>query len=1343
MVSFSFMNKKQNSFVVLAYTVFIAALTASTSFAQVAPGAGGPNRITMRPAEIVSLLGAAPTEETGTMEEQIPSFEWETDFWKAQKQAQKTDCYMVVVFSGSDWCQWCQKLDEEILSKDEFREYARRNIVSVMLDTPKSQLSAQPHKEIMKRYQVAGFPTVLVLNPKGVLIAKGGYMQGGPKAFIQFLKQHVPGAKLTLEPKPKGKGKFDRSPKAILAALEEKLKLESEGRVIEGEVKLQMDVTLGNWQGVKAYFASLPEQEAILLYDQLVSELRAMKKVGDQSRLKAVMEPQDFFALSDCMPGELQEEQLISLARLMQIIVSTGDYRQVILDQLNQGTARFGGSDHGKGLLTARLLFAADMIAEAGLFLPDPELSKQAGDIDTVKLHIQYLADRARRTNDPASLEKAWDLGQWILLEENSDPKERQAALALVLDLIPTLDRGKSEQWLRNRFTRDPEVGMRILSIIGDSTVDGVASVDIGHRKRNLSLLSIGVDALLEANQDASWDQTLNVLAWCWIMEAEVTLEAENKKELQRGRVGDEPRQPGQGQGGKPYIPLGDILKTAPDSRWASTLHPDLFMKVEMLVGRLNMKAGNMEAALKNVTSLAAGYPSQASVMADEYLRAWSEHVNNVPLGMGDGRYGDYWRMRASSGRRPEGIPLTRARQERNLDKLSELLVALNAVSPKPLNASTVIKVFSDCHSVAEVFQLEDVESVFGPAGQLPFQLRIELVSMMRIRLNKSWRDPKVQVEENTKRTETEMNTEVQRGYDVLEKLLEGGKDTPLWQYHRLGGMVMFDKAEFYYSLRDKDKEDDEDAYKLEEYTRQRNAALESFKKAAQHYAVAASTMKAAQRSPLVYRHWFFLVLGASDLTHLKRSTDLSRDYLEDIRQAILALPDKLAEEHMSAFGQSLHESLPRVGQNMKMRFLEAGLSVVGNHPSGEKAREAIDYYKELLGELKLTVRVDSLDNNTAVGYTGSFGLFIELQHTRAIERESGGFSRYLQNRSTGGGYRPHLAHMDYRKNFGKYISGALSENFEIQSVVFADPSVKSREYGRKNWRVTPLAYVLLKAKDPSVDMIPSIQMDMDFFDKQGQVVLPVLSAVLPIEAKKETPVWPLSDVRVVQILDSRELNDGKLKLEIDVSAYGLISSLDQLLDTDFADLKVDIEDRGVVADKLVTEDELAVQCQRSWVVNLEVPSKMAHSLMFKYPSLKKEFASASLVNKRYEDADIIDSEATVELSTGEASYWTIGLGLVLAVGIAWVLFLRFRGSVAKEQSQQVHVIPPRLTPFTVLSFLRHIENDTNIIVPDSETDSFQTDMKQIELAYFSPDGSEDQQPNLQQIMEKWIKLAK
>ena len=116
---------------------------------------------------------------------------WLTDYKKAQEEAKASNKLLLIDFTGSDWCGWCIRLDREVFSKPEFREYATKNFILLEADFPRrKELSAEvkaQNLELAQRYRIEGFPTIVVLDGTGKKVGELGYTPGGPAAFIAQL----------------------------------------------------------------------------------------------------------------------------------------------------------------------------------------------------------------------------------------------------------------------------------------------------------------------------------------------------------------------------------------------------------------------------------------------------------------------------------------------------------------------------------------------------------------------------------------------------------------------------------------------------------------------------------------------------------------------------------------------------------------------------------------------------------------------------------------------------------------------------------------------------------------------------------------------------------------------------------------------------------------------------------------------------------------------------------------------------------------------------------------------------------------------------------------------------
>lgn len=116
---------------------------------------------------------------------------WETDLSAALKTAKTEKKLVLVDFTGSDWCPWCIKLHKEVFEKSDFTTYAKANFVLVEIDFPrKSEQSVEVKKAnqaLAGKYNIEGYPTVLVLDAEGKELKRLGYEPGGPKPFIEQL----------------------------------------------------------------------------------------------------------------------------------------------------------------------------------------------------------------------------------------------------------------------------------------------------------------------------------------------------------------------------------------------------------------------------------------------------------------------------------------------------------------------------------------------------------------------------------------------------------------------------------------------------------------------------------------------------------------------------------------------------------------------------------------------------------------------------------------------------------------------------------------------------------------------------------------------------------------------------------------------------------------------------------------------------------------------------------------------------------------------------------------------------------------------------------------------------
>lgn len=124
---------------------------------------------------------------------------WENNFDKALEEAKTAHKYVLLNFSGSDWCGPCIKLHNEYFGTEAFKEFSAEKLVLVNADFPrqkKNQLSKELQKQndhLADLYNANGnFPLTVLLSPEGkVLKAWEGVPKISVDEFIDDIKSTI------------------------------------------------------------------------------------------------------------------------------------------------------------------------------------------------------------------------------------------------------------------------------------------------------------------------------------------------------------------------------------------------------------------------------------------------------------------------------------------------------------------------------------------------------------------------------------------------------------------------------------------------------------------------------------------------------------------------------------------------------------------------------------------------------------------------------------------------------------------------------------------------------------------------------------------------------------------------------------------------------------------------------------------------------------------------------------------------------------------------------------------------------------------------------------------------
>lgn len=118
---------------------------------------------------------------------------WLDDLEKAKAQAKAENKKILLDFTGSDWCGWCKRLDKEVFSQKEWKEYAAKHLVLVEVDFPRGfqlpEATKKQNEALAKKFGIRGYPTIVITSASGTKKGELGYVEGGPEAFIKALKK--------------------------------------------------------------------------------------------------------------------------------------------------------------------------------------------------------------------------------------------------------------------------------------------------------------------------------------------------------------------------------------------------------------------------------------------------------------------------------------------------------------------------------------------------------------------------------------------------------------------------------------------------------------------------------------------------------------------------------------------------------------------------------------------------------------------------------------------------------------------------------------------------------------------------------------------------------------------------------------------------------------------------------------------------------------------------------------------------------------------------------------------------------------------------------------------------
>jgi len=122
------------------------------------------------------------------------SQEWKSNLEEAKKEATEQNKKILLVFSGSDWCAPCIKLDKNVWQSEAFKKESQQSWILIKADFPKKkadllspELTANNEKLAEKYNKEGNFPLVVLLDKNGKVVGEKGYANISAEDYIQAI----------------------------------------------------------------------------------------------------------------------------------------------------------------------------------------------------------------------------------------------------------------------------------------------------------------------------------------------------------------------------------------------------------------------------------------------------------------------------------------------------------------------------------------------------------------------------------------------------------------------------------------------------------------------------------------------------------------------------------------------------------------------------------------------------------------------------------------------------------------------------------------------------------------------------------------------------------------------------------------------------------------------------------------------------------------------------------------------------------------------------------------------------------------------------------------------------
>lgn len=120
--------------------------------------------------------------------------DWNNNLNEALQKAQTSNKNVLLIFSGSDWCAPCIKLDKTVWQSDTFKNHALENWELYKADFPRkkanklSEEQVKYNRELAEIYNKEGsFPLIVIIDKTGKVLGKMGFKNVSATEYIAMI----------------------------------------------------------------------------------------------------------------------------------------------------------------------------------------------------------------------------------------------------------------------------------------------------------------------------------------------------------------------------------------------------------------------------------------------------------------------------------------------------------------------------------------------------------------------------------------------------------------------------------------------------------------------------------------------------------------------------------------------------------------------------------------------------------------------------------------------------------------------------------------------------------------------------------------------------------------------------------------------------------------------------------------------------------------------------------------------------------------------------------------------------------------------------------------------------